>query len=181
MPTCVSHVRLNMLKADLHPLRWLFFFITTSLLVTADQFSKAWIRTYPEGSVIFQKGFLRIVHIENSGAAFGMLQGFSSALMVFDFFALAGILVYLLFFRQRYPFPGFRTSWVAFTLIFTGTLGNLIDRLNSSVNGITDFLYLGPWPAFNVADSCISIGVVLLVFSLLFIKEKQPTTNREQV
>jgi signal peptidase II len=173
MPTCVSHVRLNMPRADLRPLRWLFFFITVSLLVTADQFSKAWIRTYPEGSVIFQQGFLRIVHIENSGAAFGMFQGFSSVLLIFDFIALAGILVYLLFFRQRFPFPGFKTSWVALTLIFTGTLGNLIDRLNSSVNGITDFLYLGPWPAFNVADSCITVGVLLLVFSLLFIKEKR--------
>jgi signal peptidase II len=173
MPTCVSHVKQSMLKADLRPLRWIFFLITVSLLVTADQLSKAWIRTYPEGSVIFQRGFFRIVHIENSGAAFGMFQGFSSVLLVIDFIALTGILVYLLFFRQRFPFPLIKTSWLALTLIFSGTLGNLIDRLNPAVNGITDFIYVGPWPAFNVADSCISVGVVLLAFSLLFFKQKR--------
>lgn len=173
MPTCAYHVRLSMPKADLRPLRWLFFFFASLSLVIADQITKTWIRTYPEGSVIFQRGFFRIVHFENSGAAFGMLQGFSSLLLVIDFIALIGIPVYLLFFRYRYPFPGFKTSWVAFTLIFTGTLGNLIDRLNPSIDGITDFIYIGPWPAFNIADSCITIGVLLLVYSLLFIKEKR--------
>ena len=179
MLICVSLVRQSMPKTDLRPLRWLLFVITVSVLVTADQITKSWIRTYPEGSVIFQQGFFRIMNIENSGAAFGMFQGYSSILMVVDFMALAAILVYLLFFRQRYPLPLFRLGWLALTLIFAGTLGNLVDRLNPALDGITDFVYIGPWPAFNVSDSCITSGVILLAFSLLFIKEK-PRIDREK-
>ncbi len=175
MPTCVSHARLSMPRAGFRPLRWLFSFITVSFLVAGDQTSKAWIRTYPEGSIIFQQGFFRIVHIENSGAAFGIFKGLSPVLMVVDFIALTAILAYLLFFNQRFPLPNFKTSWTALTLIFAGTLGNLIDRLNPAVDGITDFIYIGPWPAFNVADSCITVGVILLALSLLFIKAKRET------
>lgn len=158
-------------RADLRPLRWLFFSVTVSLLVAADQITKAWIRTYPEGSVIFQQGIFRIVRIENSGAAFGMFRGHSNILMVVDFIALAAVLMYLLFLRERFPLPNFRIGWAALALIFTGTLGNLIDRLNPALEGITDFIYIGPWPAFNVADSCLTVGCILLAGSLVLVKE----------
>jgi signal peptidase II len=165
-------------RVDLRLLRWLYFLITVSLLVTADQISKAWIRIYPEGSIIFQRGIFRIVHIENSGAAFGIFRDHSDILMAVDFTALAAIMVYLLFFQKRFPLPNFRTGWMALLLIFTGTLGNLIDRLNPALGGITDFVYIGPWPAFNVADSCLTVGCILLAASLVFVQDKSKVGQR---
>jgi signal peptidase II len=159
-------------RLDFLRFRWPAFLVIVSVVVAADQITKSWIREYPVGSVIFQEGFLRIVHIENPGAGFGLFQGYSSVLLVIDFVAIGLIILYLVFLFGRFGFPATRTSWVALSLILSGTTGNLIDRLNPAVGGITDFVYIGPWPAFNVADSSITIGVILLAYSLLFVKEK---------
>jgi signal peptidase II len=150
------------------------------LVVVADQITKSWIRAYPVGSTIFQKGFFRIVHIENPGAAFGLFQSHSTTLMVIDFLALAIILGYFLFLYGRFALFHSAFGWVALSLIFAGTSGNLIDRLNPSVSGITDFVYIGPWPAFNVADSSISVGVVLLALTVLFSQERPGKTDSVQ-
>jgi signal peptidase II len=159
-------------RLDFIRFRWLAFITTVGLLVAADQITKSWIRVYPVGTVIFRQGFFRIVHIENPGAGFGLFQSHSSLLLAVDFAAIGLILFYLAFLFGRFGFPATRTSWMAFTLVVSGTTGNLIDRLNPAVGGITDFVYIGPWPAFNVADSSITIGVLLLAYSLLFTKEK---------
>ncbi len=161
-----------MLKADPRQRRWPIFVITVPILAAADQITKAWIRTYPEGSTIFQSGILRIVHIENSGAAFGIFQGHSTVLMCIDFLALALILFYFITLYKRYPFFRGWLGWLGLSLIFAGTTGNLIDRLNPNIGGITDFLYISIWPAFNVADSCISVGVILLAYALIFMPIK---------
>jgi len=164
-------------RADSRRLRWLLFGIIVPLVVAADQITKSWIRNYPVGSTIFQRGFFRIVHIENPGAAFGLFQSHSSTLMVIDFLALAIILGYFLFLHRRFSLFHSAFGWVALSLIFAGTCGNLIDRLNPSVSGITDFVYVGPWPAFNVADSSISVGVVLLALTVLFSQERPGKTD----
>lgn len=161
-----------MSKTDPRRHRWPIFLAVVPLLAAADQITKAWIRTYPEGSTIFQSGILRIVHIENSGAAFGIFQGYSMILMCIDFLALALILAYIITLYKRYPLFRGWWGWLGISLIFAGTTGNLIDRLNPNIGGITDFLYISIWPAFNVADSCISIGVILLAFALLFMPIK---------
>ncbi len=159
-------------RADSPRLRWLIFGIIVPLVVVADQITKAWIRGYPIGSTIFQRGFFRIVHIENPGAAFGLFQSHSTTLMVIDFVAVAIILAYFVFIHRRFSLFRSAFGWVALSLIFAGTTGNLIDRLNPSVSGITDFVYVGPWPAFNVADSSISVGVVLLALTILFAPDR---------
>ena len=53
-------------------------------------------------------------------------------------------------------------------MVFAGASGNLIDRLNTSIGGITDFLYISIWPAFNVADSAVTVGTILLAWSVVF-------------
>jgi signal peptidase II len=159
-------------KTDSPRLKWLIFAIAVPLIIIADQFTKSLIRDYPEGSIIFQRGFFRIVHIANSGAAFGTFQGFSGVLTVIDFLALAVILAYFIRLYKRFRiFTGY-IGWIGLSLVFAGTCGNLIDRLNPNVSGITDFLYVGPWPAFNVADSCITVGVILLAYAILFMMPK---------
>jgi signal peptidase II len=93
--------------------------------------------------------------------------------MVIDFLALAFILAYVISLYKRIRlFTGY-IGWFGLSLIFAGTCGNLIDRLNPNVGRITDFLYIGWWPAFNVADSAITVGVILLAYALLFMPFKQ--------
>ncbi len=164
-------------KPDSRRLRWLVFFITVPLVVVADQLTKSWIREYPVGSEIFRQGFFRIVHIENSGAAFGLFQGQSFVLMVIDFVVIGAIIAYFAFLHRRFPL--FRSSfgWLALSLITAGACGNLIDRLNPSLGGITDFVYIGPWPAFNVADSAVTVGSILLALTVLFSQPKTAITD----
>ena len=141
--------------------------LTAALIVVADQLTKAWIRSYPEGQPVFEAGFFRIVHVHNTGASFGLFQGHSLALAIF---ALAGVIIFLLyifFAYRRYPFLENIPNRVAMGLILGGTVGNLIDRLSSNFDGVTDFISIGSWPTFNVADSSVTIGAILFAFSLL--------------
>ena len=176
MPISASPARLSMPKADYQRAKWLIFFLIVPLIVAADQLTKSWIRSYPEGSTIYEAGLLRIVNIENTGAAFGLFQAHSTLLMFIDFLAIALILAYFLILSRRFRFFTSPVGWIGLSLIFAGTSGNLIDRLNPGIRGITDFLYIGIWPAFNVADSAITVGVILLVYSLLFVKVKSESS-----
>jgi len=72
------------------------FFLTALLVVAADQLSKIWIRSYPEGQPIFEAGFFRIIHIHNTGATFGLFRDQSFALTIV---ALVGVVVILLYAR----------------------------------------------------------------------------------
>jgi signal peptidase II len=158
-------------KPDSQRLRWPLFLIIVPLIVAADQITKAWIRSYPEGSVIFQQGFVRIVHISNSGAAFGLFQSGSTVLMFIAIAAVALILAYFFFLHKRFVLFQSLWGWVALSMVCAGATGNLIDRLNPGLNGITDFAYVWIWPAFNVADSSITVGVIVLAITVLFSKE----------
>jgi signal peptidase II len=117
-------------------------------------------------------GFFNLVHTQNPGGAFGILahqsQGIRTVVfIIFSFFAVGIILLFYKKASVSYPI----LSW-GFALIFGGALGNLIDRIR--VGTVTDFLdfYIGDfhWPAFNVADSAISIGVAIFLYHLLLNK-----------
>ena len=145
------------------------FFLTAPLVVIADQLTKLWIRTFPEGQPIFQAGFFQIVHIQNTGAAFGLFQGQSLALTIVDFVSVAIILVLVLRFSHRLPILENMVTRIALALVMGGTVGNLIDRLNPNLEGVTDFISLGIWPSFNLADSAITVGIILLAYSLILL------------
>jgi len=128
-----------------------------------DQLTKAWIRSvfaFGEQRIVIP-GFFNLHHIRNTGAAWGLLAGWRVLLIVFS---LAMLL--LLLHRRRELFYGFRAGWLALGLLAGGIVGNLIDRV--FLGYVVDFLdfYHGRWhfPAFNVADSaiCIGIGLYLL-------------------
>ena len=111
-------------------------------------------------------GFLRFTHARNTGAAFSLLQGHSNILSVVALFAVALLL-------WVYATTGAR-SWVlrvALGLQLGGALGNLLDRLMQGY--VTDFLDVGPWPIFNVADSAISVGMVLMVWYFFSHREEE--------
>lgn len=141
-------------------------FFTVSLIVAADQLTKAWVTSFDVGEVIFKLGFFRLVHVQNTGAAFGIFQGQSFILTIVAAIGIIVLLFLVFFLRHSYPFLAGMTNIVAFSLMLGGTTGNLIDRLRQE-GRVTDFLDVGFWPAFNVADSAIVVGVIIVAYSLV--------------
>ena len=144
------------------------------LIVIVDQITKALIvKSMPlYHSVPVIPGFFNITHIQNPGGAFGFLANQSSSLRTIVFLLISSLAVGLIFwFYKNTP----KTHpWLAnaFAMIFGGAIGNLIDRIR--FRKVVDFLdiYLGDlhWPAFNIADSAISIGIAIFIYHLLFKK-----------
>jgi signal peptidase II len=117
-------------------------------------------------------GFFNLTHIHNPGGAFGLMANFSPVMRSIIFLFISSLAVGLIFyFYKKTPA---RYAWlsVAFAMIFGGAIGNLIDRIRFGI--VVDFLdfYLGNlhWPAFNVADSAISIGIGIFLYHLVFKK-----------
>jgi len=141
--------------------------IIAVLVVVVDQVTKLLVkRLIPpdrDGRSIID-GFFKFVHWENTGAAWSMFTGQNYVL------AIVGVIALLVLFRSRHHFDAHtRLGQVALGLIFGGITGNLIDRV--FVGHVTDFLYFYverrgggelSFPAFNVADSAICIGVGLI-------------------
>ena len=143
-----------------------FFFTTALPVVAADQLSKFWIRSnLAMGESVFEVGFFRLTHIHNTGAAFGLFQGQSFPLTIIASVGVAALLLYALFFHHRFPFLDNRLGNLALGLVLGGTVGNLIDRIRFGY--VTDFIDFNFWPAFNIADSAIVVGIIILAYSLL--------------
>jgi signal peptidase II len=129
-----------------------------------DQWTKQWVRD----NLSFGDGFaplaglapyLRILHWRNSGAAFGMFQDGGGIFTILAVFVAAMIIYY-------FPRIG-RGDWalrLAMGLQLGGALGNLVDRLQHGY--VTDFVSVGSFPVFNVADSAISLGVIILLLDV---------------
>jgi signal peptidase II len=99
-----------------------------------------------------------LVHVRNSGVAFGFLSGGGALVLTLTLAALAALLIYFLL-RPTKPW-----LWLPVGLLVGGALGNLIDRV---INGsVTDFIKLPFWPAFNISDMAITFGVLALLYVL---------------
>ncbi len=143
-----------------------FFFTTALLLLAADQLSKLWIRSnLAIGESLFEVGFFRLIRVHNSGAAFGLFQGQSFLLTIIALVGVAALLLYAFFFHHRFPFLDNRLGKLALGLVLGGTVGNLIDRVY--LGYVTDFIDFNFWPAFNIADSAIVVGVIIVAYFLL--------------
>ena len=142
------------------------FFIIALLVVIADQLTKLWIRaTLAIGQSIPETGFFQLTHIQNTGAAFGLFRDQSLYLTVIAFLGAIMLILYFLVIRYHIRLLDNRLSKIAMGLVLGGTVGNLIDRLR--FGRVTDFIDPGFFPIFNVADSAITIGVILVIYSLL--------------
>lgn len=104
------------------------------------------------------KGILSLVRIHNSGIAFGLFPGMPD---VFTVITLISMIAVFYFYMSVSP-KGFLLT-VGCALIIGGALGNLIDRFR--LGYVVDYIYFSFWPAFNVADSAVSVGVVMLMIS----------------
>ncbi len=139
-------------------------------IIVTDQLSK-WlvVRSLPlERTKDVVKGFFRLWHVRNSGAVWGFFNGQDGGLApkIITALAIAALLTVLYFFLRTGK--GARLELVSFTFILGGALGNIIDRLRLGyvVDFLDVFINSWHWPTFNVADSCITIGVLLLALSL---------------
>jgi signal peptidase II len=142
------------------PTHIFFYGILFLLLVVLDQVSKLLMRATPPGSRFeIVPGVFWLSHVTNTGASFSILQG-QNALLLWVSVAALGALIYY--------HDEFKGTWqkVFYTLILAGIVGNLIDRV--FLGAVTDLFDLGWFPVFNVADSCLSIGVIGLVAHELF-------------
>jgi signal peptidase II len=153
-------------------LRWLYFGIAV-LVIVADRLTKIVIRNYVElnfGSITIIPGCFSITHVENTGAAFSLLADWPARVRVpllVGFSMLALVIVGYLLWNSA---TRFTWAGVALALILGGAIGNLYDRL--FYGQVTDFVhfYIGShaWPDFNLADSAICVGAVLLSAQMLF-------------
>jgi signal peptidase II len=127
------------------------------LVVFFDQLTKFLIRDNMSiGQSVPSSGFFRLTYYENSGTIFGLFQNATVILTVVSIIAI-GFLVY--FYRsQRAPTLIMRG---AIGILMGGAIGNLIDRL--ALGGVTDFVDVGRWPIFNIADASITVGIFLLI------------------
>ena len=136
---------------------WLFGGVATAI-VAADQLSKALIRSWLPESRVWPTDFdlIRFQHVENSGAAFGILQGAGPFLIVSSVIGVAAVLLFL----RATPAED-RLYSAALALVLGGAIGNLIDRVFRG--SVTDFIDPARYPAFNLADSAIVVGVFALI------------------
>lgn len=138
------------------------FWLTAVLVLIIDQLSKLWVvnNFIPGESRVVWDKVLWLTYVQNQGAAFGILQGHS---WLFFICAIL-VIVILVAINSKQHLPA--AMQVVFGLIMAGAIGNLLDRLR--FNYVVDFIDLGWWPVFNVADMAIVCGVILLAFKLLW-------------
>ena len=134
-------------------------------VVLVDQWTKAAItaalgRGQSGSTEQILGSMVQLEYVENRGAAFGVLRGQGSLVSLLALVVLTGLTIYYV--RLRAPSP-----WLAAAvgMIFGGSAGNLIDR--ARLGYVVDFVAVGPWPKFNIADSAITVGVAALAVGLL--------------
>jgi len=128
-------------------------------VLVLDQVSKALVRANVEpGSRDGLLPGVDLVNTRNTGVAFSLFEDSGAVLIVFTIVAMVAVVA---FFLTRPERPG---AWLPTGLLLGGAIGNLIDRVRDG--GVTDFIDLPRWPAFNVADMAITAGVVVLLFVL---------------
>jgi signal peptidase II len=167
-------------------LRWLWL---TLVVVFLDRASKAWIESrleeYFPHTII--PNFIEIIRSHNPGIAFSFFADASSAgryLLIFGSVGIIGVIAWMLVASRQLN----SLSAAGLALVLAGATGNVTDRM---VHGaVTDFLQVwlrflpwhifNPWPTFNVADSAVTIGAILIIFDMLFGQQQIATSSQAQ-
>ena len=153
---------------------WIRLGLVSGCVIFIDQITKFIIKinlSLYDNIIVIEK-FFNITHILNPGGAFGFLSTQSPEIRKFIFLFMSSIVsLFVLWFYKKCASNSVFLSY-GLALIFGGAVGNLIDRFK--YGKVVDFLdfYIGSlhWPAFNVADSAISIGMGILIYHILFNK-----------
>jgi len=129
------------------------FFLISLSIVALDQITKLLVEKFLPRTIQLVPDFLSIVYTVNYGGGFGILQGMRWFLVLASLLFVGAVLVYLKKIEKGQIVP--------LALVFGGAVGNLIDRI--VLGGVLDFIAFDFWPAFNVADSAITIGVIWII------------------
>jgi signal peptidase II len=137
--------------------------VLAGAVVVADQATKAYVRHHVDlGSRDGVFPGVEIVHVQNRGVAFGLFVNGGLLLVLIGAAAVSALVIFFATHSRR------PLVWLPTGLLLGGAAGNLIDRLDQGY--VTDFIDLPAWPAFNLADVCITLGVL----SLLYVLEGPP-------
>jgi signal peptidase II len=141
--------------------QWLVLAIVAGAAVVADQLTKQIVgRTLALGDSVDLVGPFSIHHVQNSGIAFGLFGSRTAIVIAVTAVAVGAMLVFFARSGRRHP-----VLPVALGLVLGGSVANLIDRVR--LGHVTDFLDLVAWPAFNLADTFIVVGVAILFGALV--------------
>ena len=163
-------------------LNYVIFAGTSTLVLAVDQVTKSYISRSMDlySSIAVVENFFNITYLRNRGAAFGLFGNSSFRLPFFILIALAALVCILCMLRNLTDQQKFTT--IGLSLIFSGALGNLVDRVR--LGEVTDFLDVywrsHHWPAFNIADSALCVGVVLVLLGNINsekVRESNKTMN----
>jgi signal peptidase II len=136
---------------------WALALATVGVVVAIDQMTKAWVLSTVDPHERINVFFgLDITRVKNTGVAFGALSGSGAIVLIAVLVAMLGLLLY---FAAHIGKPWL---WLPVGMVFGGALGNLADR--ARIDGVTDFIDPVLWPAFNVADVAIVIGVLGVLY-----------------
>ncbi len=161
-----------------HIRKYLFLALLSLPLIALDQYTKWLVRQNLAIGEFWTpwswlEPYARIVHWHNTGVAFGMFQNAAVFITILSSLVALAIIYYF----PRIP----NDDWIlriSLGLQFTGAVGNLIDRF--SIGYVTDFISLGTFPVFNVADSCITIGTIILILGVIVYEQREKTRRRDQ-
>lgn len=155
--------------------RYLLLVTVTALVLLLDQATKIFVDRTMElhSSITVIEGFFNITYLRNKGAAFGILANSAYRLPFFILVSAVAVVVILVVIRRLREDQ--KLAAISLSLIFSGAIGNLIDRVR--LGEVIDFLdahwYGHHWPAFNVADSAICVGVFLLAIDMILEERRE--------
>ena len=154
------------------------FFTIAALVLASDQLTKFLVRLNLElGESIPETGFFRIKYVQNTGGAFGIFEDSTLMLAIANLIGVA-IILYIIFNVAKYPILNDRKIQLALSLMLSGSLGNFIDRF--FIGYVTDFIAVGSWPPFNIADSALVCGSLLLgLLLILYYLSEEKTDDKE--
>ena len=146
----------------------MIYIILSVILVIADQLTKLATVEYlmPVKSITLIEGILSLTYVENKGAAFGVMQNARWFFIIFTIAVIAAVIIYTIMTKQRD-----KTFLISVSLICSGGLGNLIDRIfRGYVVDMIEVTFI-EYPVFNFADICVVCGAILLCIFVLFSKD----------
>jgi len=144
------------------------FFIILAVIVILDQVTKylAYVYLQPQATIPIINKFFYLTYVENRGAAFGILQDKVWFLSIITSIIILAAVYYV----YKNPLMG-KVTRLCIALIMAGAIGNLIDRIR--LGYVIDFFDFLIWPVFNIADSSVVVGTIILAFILMFDKERK--------
>jgi len=152
--------------------KYALLLITVGVIVLSDQITKLYVDAvmWPHQSITVIENYVDITYVRNPGGAFGLFARANREIVRPLLLGLTAVAVVIMILIYRSTPPNRLLVRLAFALIMGGAIGNLIDRLR--FDEVIDFIdvhwFHYHWPAFNIADAAITVGVAILCWDLLF-------------